>query len=523
MKLVSSEQMQKLDRMTIDKFSISGEELMENAGQAIAERILNNFIEPDSKSRVIIFCGKGNNGGDGLVIARYLHIAKCNVVVYIVSSKEKLSPEAKLNFVKAEKEKIEINEINSVDSITDIQQADIIIDALFGTGFSGEPRGISAEIIELINNKKNSSAIVVSVDLPSGLNADGQKTKTATAKNVIAANYTYTLGLPKFGLFVSPGRETAGIVKTVPIGIPEEAVASFDLKTNLIDYKQVSSLLPFRKPAGHKGDFGRLFILAGSTGLTGAAILTAKASLRSGLGLAKIGCPKSTQSLIASNVIEATSVALPDAGKKGKLALRGLGEILKHASTSDALVIGPGLGEHHETKELVKRLIPRLNKPALLDADALNAIDSSVDILKNSAVGLVLTPHPGEFKRLAKLKVYPTYIYEIIELAVGFASENKITLVLKGSPTVIADSGGNVYLNPTGNNGMATGGSGDVLSGIIGTFLSQGLSPVDASICGVYIHGFAGDLAAGDMTARSMIASDIIDYLPDTFRQFENQ
>ena len=295
----------------------------------------------------------------------------------------------------------------------------------------------------------------------------------------------------------------------------------FDLKTDLITSEQVRIYLPERKPDGHKGTFGRVYLLAGSTGLTGAAALAALSALRSGCGLAKIGCPASTLPLIVSRVTEATSHPLPDVKKKGALALRGLGEIRTEIKQHDAVIIGPGIGQHHETKESIQRLVKNLDKPAIIDADGLNALVGHTDLLKKCPSPLVLTPHPGEFQRLTNGAVIPSDIHEKINTAIGFAVEHNVTLVLKGSPTLVADKDGSCHLNPTGNHGMATGGSGDVLSGIIGTFLAQGMSGREAASTAVYIHGLAGDLAADDFTSRAMIAGDMIDYLGEAFAIIE--
>lgn len=515
MKLVNAEQMRLIDKTAINDHNIPSLELMENAGRNISIFILDRILENKRNGSVAIFCGKGNNGGDGFVVARHLSQAGLKVVVYMISDVSDLSKDASVNYEKANGLEIEISQIKLIESLPEILKTDLIVDAVFGTGFSGEPKEFSSEIISYINKSKR-NAVVVSVDVPSGLDA----TTGQHEGEVVQADFTLTLGNPKTGLYVTPGREVAGVVEIVPIGIPDEAVASINVENNLtlVTAEIVSKIIPKRKPDGHKGDFGKLYVLAGSNGMTGAAILTAKSSLRSGIGMVKVGTPKSVQSIIASLVIEATSDGLPDVGKNGKLALRGLGEILENVKNQDALVIGPGLGMHHETQELVRRVIARADLPIIIDADGLNAVAKNVDILKSIKQSLVVTPHPGEFLRLTKLEKYPTDIYEKIKLAADFAKEYSLTLVLKGSPTIIADKDGNGFLNSTGNNGMATGGSGDVLSGIIGTFLAQGLSSIDSAIVGVYLHGISGDLAAVDLTARSMTAGDIVEYLPESFR-----
>jgi NAD(P)H-hydrate epimerase len=276
-----------------------------------------------------------------------------------------------------------------------------------------------------------------------------------------------------------------------------------------------------RKPDGHKGDFGRVLCVAGSTGMTGAAALAGESALRSGCGLVRIACPQGVEPVLAAKLTEVITHPLPDAGKKGVLALRGLGEILTLQKNHDAVILGPGIGRHHETGELLRRLIGRIEKPIVLDADGLNAFEDHSDLLADHKWPLVITPHAGEFARLTGNEV-PTEIHSRIRTARDMAKLLKLTLVLKGSPTIIAGPEGDCYLNPTGNSGMATAGSGDVLSGIIGSLLAQGMSGLNAAVCGVFIHGLAGDLAAEELTERGMIAGDMVRTLPEVFSYLQS-
>ncbi|MFQ5498818.1 MAG: NAD(P)H-hydrate dehydratase [Candidatus Zixiibacteriota bacterium] len=511
MKLVTSEQMRAIDREAIEKRGIPGNVLMENAGRAIAAHLSDIVSSGDC---VTIFCGKGNNGGDGFVIGRYLANAGVDVSMYFLGPSDELSADAKLNHSKAIEAGLNVSEMISTDVFPQELGASLIVDALFGTGFSGSPRGISAELIQLINRQ---DVRVAAVDIPSGLNADnGQHYGEA-----VQASHTYTLSQPKYGLYLSPGRELAGQVEVVPIGIPDDLVESFKLTTELITPELVTDILPIRKRDGHKGQFGKLLVLAGSTGMAGAAVLAARGAYRSGAGLVRIACPRTVLPTIAPSVIEATTHPLPDVAKKGALALRGLGEVRKLLPQHDAVVIGPGLGQHRETSELVRRLVGGLDRPSIIDADGLNALVNHLDLLKQTNVPTVLTPHVGEFERMIGESLSES-IHERIESAAQFATTYGVVLVLKGSPTVVASTEGSSFINPTGNDGMATGGSGDVLSGIIGTFLSQGLSAPDAAVCGVYIHGLAGDLAAEELTARAMMAGDIAEFLPGAFESLES-
>jgi NAD(P)H-hydrate epimerase len=408
-----------------------------------------------------------------------------------------------------------MHEITDIDDLPDELECDLAVDAIFGTGFSGVPRDLAGELIEYINDL---DGMIASVDMPSGLNADNGACEGA----VVVADCTYTLALPKFGLVLSPGREICGDIGVVPIGIPDEVIDKFGLKTDLATGALISELLPIRKPDGHKGDFGRVLTIAGSTGMTGAAALSSLASLRSGCGLSKLACPNSTQPVLATKLTEVMTAPMPDVRKKGVFALRSLGELRELIKEFDSVVLGPGIGRHHETLELMRRLVAKLDKPTIIDADGLNAFVGHTDILKDNQAPLVLTPHAGEFARLSGNVVPPeTEIEARIETALKFATDNNIVLVLKGSPTLVASPDGRCTLNPTGNHGMATGGSGDVLSGIIGTFLAQMDDAYAAAVAAVFVHGLAGDFAADEITPRALIAGDLIDNLSEVFEALE--
>ncbi len=513
-KLVTAATMRAIDTEAIERRGIPGLELMENAGRGIAEGILENILGEARGQRIGVICGKGNNGGDGFVAARHLFQAGCKVKVFFPAPSEALSPDARHNYERALESKIPLRAIENISQMPQNLEADFIIDAVFGTGFSGVPRGLSKDLIDYINNQ---DVPVIAVDCPSGLDVDTGRHEGS----VVKAMYTFSLAAPKIGLYYSPGRELAGQIEVIPIGIPDDIFAKFDLKENLITPEEVGALLPQRKPDGHKGDFGKLFILAGSTGLTGAATLAAMASARTGLGLVTVGCPKTLNPILEVKLTEPMTYPLPDVAKKGFLALRGLGEIKREISQRDAVVIGPGIGRHRETIELVQRLVVQIDKPAIVDADGLFAFAKFRKPLEEPHGPLVLTPHPGEFSRLIEEKI-PDNIQEIFGLVRKYAQKYRAVIVLKGSPTIVVDTDGRLYLNPTGNDGMATGGTGDVLSGMIGSFLAQGLSPLDSAVAAVYIHGLAGDLAAEEMGRRCLIAGDLLEYLPEAFSLIES-
>ena len=510
MYLVTCESMRAIDLEAIDKHKIPSLDLMEKAGQGIAERLLiHNIIDPATDNKVAVICGKGNNGGDGFVVARYLHKAGVNVCLFFIGPVKALSKDASVNHNRAVKSQVPLTEIKKVADLEDIEKCTHIIDAVFGTGFKGRPRDLSAEVIEFINEQE---AAVIAIDMPSGLNADKGNYQGA----VIQADYTFALALPKYGLFLSPGRELAGVVDIVPIGIPDEVMKKQKLSHQLISAELVSRTLPKRDPQGHKGDFGKLLAISGSTGMTGAACLCANSALRAGCGIVRVGCPQGVQTVLAIKLTEAMTHSLPDIAKKGVLALRSLGEIRKLSNEHDAIALGPGLGLHHETQELVRRFVAKNEKPIVIDADALTALSADMNTLKESKAAMVLTPHAGEFQKLTGETV-PDDIQERFDSALDFAKNYNITLLLKGSPTIIACPNGNCYLNPTGNHGMATAGSGDVLTGIIGSLLAQGMSAEDAAVCGAFIQGTAGDMAADALTPRAMIAGDMIEFLPEAF------
>jgi hydroxyethylthiazole kinase-like uncharacterized protein yjeF len=506
MKLVSAKQMREIDRETIEGVGIAGLELMERAGKGTAEIAKEMLVNPKGK-KVIIFCGRGNNGGDGFVIGRYLSGWKAKVNFYLFSKFSEVKGDAEINLNKVKKLKLPIKEITKREHLPKKIEADLIIDAIFGTGFEGEISGLVGDAVNLINS---SDIPVLSVDIPSGVNA----TTGEVSKACIQAKKTVTMGLPKIGQFIFPGKKYCGEVKVCDIGIPNTVIEEKKIDLNLIIQKEIKALLPKRKPDAYKGDCGRVVLIAGSTGMTGAACLAAESSLRAGAGMAILGVPKSLNHIFEIKLTEVMTKPLPDVGKRGALALRGLGEIKQLLKWGNCLALGPGLGQHFETIELVKRLVQQIELPTIVDADGLNSIAKDVSILKNCKAPLILTPHIGEFSRLNKVPI-EEIAKDRIKYAKEFARKYNCVLVFKGAPSLIAEPSGQVYINPTGNAGMATAGSGDVLTGIIVGFLAQGLSTLDSALCGVYVHGLAGDLACREKGEMGMIAGDIMHKVPE--------
>ena len=509
MKLVTAEQMRAIDSCAINDNKIPSLELMENAGRGIFHYISHHILPDFPDPHIAVVCGRGNNGGDGFVIGRYLCEHGLSTTFFLAGTDEKLSIDCKVNYDRIVEAGYNVVQCSDESEFLDLSGFDIIIDAVFGTGFSGEPRGIAAVVI---NSMNAADAFIISVDAPSGLDVS-----TGLAGDIVVeADVTATLALPKPGLFISPGRELSGAVTVVPIGIPPEVVDSFGIKTNLIMRELVEHLLPVPKPDGHKGDFGKVAIIAGSPGLTGAAYLSGTAAARTGAGLVTVGVPQSLNAILEVKLTEVMTQPLPEIGKKSVFALRALGEIRKLLADRDAVAIGPGIGRHHETKELIRRLVAEIEIPAVIDADGLFALSGDDSSLLKSHAPFVLTPHPGEFARLTGEMPHENPL-ENCDLAAKYAQKFDAVIVLKGSPTIVAAPEGEVWVNSTGNFGMATGGSGDVLTGIIATLLGQQLSPLEAALCGVFIHGLAGDMAIAKINPRSLIAGDLIDYLPAAF------
>jgi len=521
MKLVTSAQMKNIDSRSINEFNTPSLELMEKAGMGTAEVCRQLLGEPKGK-RVFIFCGTGNNGGDGFVVGRYLSRWKYRVQLFLLGKKDEVKEDAHTNLSKAIKLKLPIRQVYKPEDLPDISSCHLIVDAIFGTGFKGQVDGIEKETIEKINNSK---IPVVAVDIPSGLNADTAKFNPVCIRSAA----TVTMGLPKIGQFFFPGKEFCGKVTVVDIGLSPRAIAEEKIALNLITDNEVRGYLPHRPGNIHKGDCGKIFILAGSTGLTGAACLASLSALRTGAGLVVLGVPETLNVIFELKLTEVITKPLPDVGKRGVLALRGLGEIKPHFEWGDCFAVGPGIGKHYQTIELLKRLITtRFNKPVVLDADGINAFAKQPELLRDLPYPMIMTPHIGELSRLLNLTIQEIE-KDRVEIARQTAKDFNLVLILKGAPTLVAEPLGGVYVNPTGNEGMATAGSGDVLTGIIVGLLAQKLGlekgrslselVLESALAGVYLHGLAGDLAKASKTSYSLIAGDIQDKIPDALRE----
>jgi ADP-dependent NAD(P)H-hydrate dehydratase / NAD(P)H-hydrate epimerase len=510
MKICTPSQMQQIDRTAIEGMGIPGLTWMENAGRGTYETIVSHYGEIVGKP-IVVFCGKGNNGGDGFVIARYLKQNGADVITILLGNKTEIKGDAATNLAKAEKLGIPIKQFSDPGRLEIPADTWLIVDAIFGTGFTGEINEPISGIVEQINAF---DCIVVAVDCPSGLDGATGRVSNPTVK----ANLTVTFGLPKIGQAVYPGKAYCGDLEIIDIGFPSGL--DKDINTYLITEQLAASYLPARNPESHKGDYGKLFILAGSIGYTGAATLTSLAALKSGAGLVILGIPESLNAIMETKLTEVITKPLPDVKKGGHLATRGMGEIRRQIKWADSLAIGPGIGTHHETTELVNRLVRQIEKPVVIDADGLNIIAKDISCLKEHKGPLVISPHYGEFARLSKLSI-EEISQNRFELAKAFAKEYNLTLILKGAPSIVTTKSGEIYINGSGNDGMATAGSGDVLTGLIAGFMAQGVDSEKAAIAATFAHGLAGDLAAGELGRRGMIAGDILRMVPEALLELE--
>ncbi|UCD85073.1 MAG: NAD(P)H-hydrate dehydratase [Deltaproteobacteria bacterium] len=515
MKLVTAEIMRELDRKTIEEIGIPGMVLMENAGVGATKMICRYFAEPLGQG-VVIFAGSGNNGGDGFVIARHLINRGVPVKVYLLTDKGKVKGDAKTNLNILTNMGIEVYSLTDLDELKAqwavVERSGVIIDAILGTGLQSEVKGFYREVIELINR---SGKPVVAVDTPSGLDNDRGRPLGAAIK----ADLTLTFGLPKLGQVIYPGADYVGKLEIIDISIPQDLINNEGIKNNLLESQDFVGFFPARDSSSHKGDYGHLLVLAGSPGKTGAAAMTSMAAMRVGTGLVTVGVPESLNSVMEVKLTEVMTEPLPESNK-GYFGLKALPPIKDLLRGKNALALGPGISTTEEVKGFMEEIILTCEVPLVVDADGINCLADRVELIKKRKAPLILTPHPGEMARLAECSVK-----EVQEDRVGvsreFAKKLNIYLVLKGARTIVAEPSGAIYINPSGNPGMASGGTGDVLTGMIGGFLAQGSDPVEAAKAGVFFHGLAGDEVVKDKGISGMIASDLIETLPRIIKQFE--
>lgn len=518
MYVLTNEQMQKVDAETIETIC-PGLELMERAGRNVTTFIRHQF-EPEAK-KAVIFVGPGNNGGDGLVIARYLCEAGWKCSVHLLKSPEKFTPDAAKNYQRFQKiiekspDAVEFDANRHdwpVRVAEETADADLIVDAIFGTGISGAPRGKALEMIEYVNGLR---APVVAVDIPSGVNG----TTGDAPGEAVVADYTVTIGAPKMGLLFHPGKSYAGEVTVVDIGFPDEVVEKHASAVQLLDRIEAAYRLPFRAPDTHKFNAGTLLLIAGSNQYRGAAVLAGEAALRIGCGMVYVGVPASIRPQIDLELLEGITFSLPET-PEGTVAPEAMSVVEQYLHRADAVAIGPGMGRNADTDRFIRDIVAECGRPVVIDADGITAFVEKSDLLTKVGSQLVITPHSGELKRLLGTDI-PVSPPERVDKTISLAAELGITLLHKGAPSLVAAPGEGLWINTSGNSALATGGTGDVLTGLVGGLLAQGADPTDAACTASFLHGRAGEYAADDLGVRGVIASDLLLYLGSAALELE--
>jgi NAD(P)H-hydrate epimerase len=518
-RLVTAQEMRELDQKAISSYGIPSLILMENAGLRVVETAVFRFWEgkPEGKAALVL-AGPGNNGGDGLVVARHLSNKGVRVAVFLTAAPENYQGSAAVNYNILTKIGLTPRSYpkDEAELRSALQHTDLVIDAVFGSGFKGTH--IAEPLATLFRMVNESGKPVLAVDLPSGLEADTGR----VANECIRATATVTFGLPKIGLYLEPGASYAGEVIIGDISFPPELCSEEKGSFFLIDQEMVAAYLPPRLPHHHKGTYGHVVVIGGAPGYTGAVALASNGALRSGAGLVTAAVPRSLYPILASKLTEAMTRPLSET-KQGCLArgaMADLGELLGRANV---LAVGPGLGRDPETGVFLRELLEQVDLPVVLDADALNLLAQNKELLEEEYLEerrrkWILTPHPGEMARLLGLDVEAVQADRIGNTL--WASQQWGTIiVLKGSRTVVGVPDGRVYINPTGNPGLATGGSGDVLTGLIAGFVAQGMGPVAATTAGVFVHGLAADRLAARMGMPGMVAGDLLEEVPFVLKE----
>ena len=507
MRVVTSHTMQEIDKRAIEEFGISGLHLMEIAGNRCTDVAITEFGHNGHK-RAVILAGKGNNGGDGYVIARLLSQHEWNVNVFILGERDLIGGDAAINLEKLPSEMITFFTCPgqlSASQRTEIRQADVIVDAILGTGLRSDIAGVYQEAVDLINS---SGRPVLAVDIPSGIHG----TTGRVLGDAVRADITVTFTFAKLGHVLYPGAEHTGRLIVADIGIPAQLMNAAP-GYEFLNPQGMRGLLRRRDRQAHKGNFGHCLIIAGSTGKTGAASLCANSAVRAGSGLVTLAVPESLHHILEIKTTEVMTTPLPDS-VSGHLASSAYPAIVKLLHNKDILAIGPGIGLRPETIALVQTLVESLELPLVIDADGLNALSEDITVLRRKkSATVILTPHPGEMARLLGTSI-PDVDAIRISVAQEFARSYGVYLVLKGARTIIASPTGIAAINGSGNPGMASGGMGDVLTGIITSLLGQGYSAWDACRLGVFIHGYAADMVTQDKGEIGISATDVQEKLP---------
>lgn len=509
--LLTGGEMRERDRWAVEEVGLPKMVLMENAGRQVAA-LAQHILGPSRGKKVWIFAGRGNNGGDGLVAARYLLKAGVAVEVFLLNPGEGMGAAAAKNLKICRRLGLPLLEINAGGQLAGLMdrrnEVNLMLDAILGTGLSGPAKGLEAEAISFLNG---CGRPILAVDVPSGLVAD----TGACPGPLVRAQDTITLDLPKIGLCLYPGAEYVGRLWVAEIGMPPGAPLP-EPGIFLTTPERLAPLLSPRPRVSHKGTYGRVLVVAGSQGMTGAAVLAGRGALRGGAGLVTLAVPAGIQPIVASQIVEGMSHPLGQATATC-LGWGAKGDLLRLLAEAHVLALGPGLGRGEDTAALVRSLLPQVTVPLVLDADGLAAIRGRVEILTKIPGPVVITPHLGEMAGLCGLTVEAVQA-QPLELARQKAAEWGVILVLKGARTIIAAPNGATALNPTGNPGLASGGTGDVLTGLLAGLIGQGFSPFWAAVGGTFLHGMAGDLAAAEKGEMGMLAGDVVEYLPTAQR-----
>ncbi len=527
MKILTAEQMREVDGITIEKLGVPGAVLMENAGIGVV-RAMDEVFGPLAVHRIAIFCGKGNNGGDGFVVARQLFMRGLSPAVVLLADPAGIRGDALINYeilVKSGRAPYVVRDLNEWLALKpELLRSTLLVDAILGTGLTGVVQGFLCEILRDINDSF-AGVPMVAVDIPSGMSSDAEAVQPGEC---LRADLTVTFTAPKAGQILSPDSERLGDLRVAPIGTPPEVYESRDdFFLNLVTPQQLAPFVAARPRASHKGDFGHVLVIAGSRGKTGAAAMAGQAALKAGAGLVTVATSESALPVVAGFFPELMTEPLPET-ETGGISARALDTRFSVvAGNKDVLALGPGLGTHPDTVAFVRRVTAERSVPVVLDADALNAFSGAPELLAGGKAPLVLTPHPGEMARLLDTSTSDVQARRT-EVARNFARERGVFVILKGFRTLLAAPSGQVYVNPTGNPGMASGGTGDVLTGLLAGLLAQFYRPDDPEarlvqvLCAaVYLHGLAGDLARAETGEKSLVATDLVRYLPESWRKLE--
>lgn len=512
--VVTTKEMRELDRLTIEKYGVSSLTLMEHAGECVARALLERFGRA-ARGGVLVVAGKGNNGGDGLVVARRLKRSRIPCEVALLARKEELSRDAAemlRAYLKAKGKLFEVTSESLALLRERLKGKRLLVDAILGTGLKEEVRGFYAEVITIMNT---SGLPVVAVDLPSGLDTD----RGGPLGVAVEAEMTVALGFPKLGQVIHPGLSYVGELVLAEIGIHPKAVEEVQPKIELLEEDDIRWLVPSREPDTHKGSYGHLLVMAGSRGKTGAAILACRAAMRVGAGLVTLAAPRSLNDIFAGSLAEVMTEPLKDNSSEEVEPL-GDHDWRRLLDKKSALLFGPGIGVKDTGRGVLRWLLRNLDHPWVIDADGLNILAEEKERLRFAKTPPVLTPHPGEMARLMGTDT-EAINRDRIGVARSFARDHRCYVVLKGARTVIATFDGRLFINPTGNPGMASGGMGDALAGILAGLLAQGFHVEDALKLGVFLHGFVGDQVAAAKGEIGLIASDIIEGLPRGMRKLK--